>query len=126
MNNGVFAVRKFFVHPLAPLLLFSVALGALLIAYVIGGVVPSETFDILASFTWSILLALWVVADVRRRESIPCFDFGFFCYVFFPVVVPAYCFWSRGWRGFLMLVVVFSTWIVPFIIVGFVGALLYG
>ena len=67
MKNGVFAVRKFFVHPLAPLLLFSVALGALLIAYVIGGVVPSETFDILASFTWSILLALWVVADAPAR-----------------------------------------------------------
>jgi hypothetical protein len=119
-------VRKFFVHPLAPLLLFSVALTALLIAYVIGGVVPSETFDILASFVWSILLAWWVVTDARRRESIPCFDFGFFCYVFFPVIFPAYCFWSRGWRGFLLLIVVFSTWMVPYIIAGFAWAVRYG
>ena len=61
------AVRKFFFHPLAPLLLFSVALTAALIAYVIGGVVPSETFDVLASFIWSILLALWVVANAPPR-----------------------------------------------------------
>jgi hypothetical protein len=77
-------MSKLFVHPITPLLLFSLALTALMIAYVIGGAAPSEAFDIFVSWVWSILAALWVVADARRRDAIPCYDFGLFCYLFFP------------------------------------------
>jgi hypothetical protein len=119
-------MRKLLGHPLTPLLLFSVALTALMIAYVIGGAAPSEAFDIFVSWVWSILAALWVVADARRRDTIPCYDFGLFCYLFFPVVVPGYCFWSRGWRGLLMLIVILGTLMVPYIVAGVIAVVLYG
>ena len=117
---------KFVVQPLVPLLLFSVTLTVLLAAYVVRGVAPSETFEILVAWIWSLLLALWVVTDARRRRSIPCYDFGLFCYLFVLVVAPAYCFWSRGWRGILILLVMAGTWMVPYVIAGMTVAFLSG
>ena len=116
---------KTFVHPLTPLLLFAVALTGMLATYLSLGFVPSTTFEIFAAFCWSLLLAFWVVADARRRTGVPCFDFGFFCYLFLPVVIPWYCFWSRGRRGALTLVVLACLWLAPYVIASIVWAALY-
>jgi hypothetical protein len=110
--------------PIVPLLAFSVALSGLLSAYVAIGYVPSATFDIAASFVWTVLLALWIVADARRRMGIPCFDFGLYCYCFMPITVSWYCIRSRGWRGVLLLLAIAGTWIVPFLVAGLVWRLL--
>ena len=112
-------------HPLAPLLLFSVILAAVFVAYLAVGGAPSPDVQMMASFGWTLLLAMWVVADMRRRQGVPCFDFGFFCYVFLPLIVPAYCFWSRGWRGALMLGALVGLWIAPNVIAVFVWWILY-
>ncbi|MCI0332520.1 MAG: hypothetical protein L0228_04780 [Planctomycetes bacterium] len=119
-------MRYFITHPIAPLLLFSIVLAALLAAYLAVGMSPSTSFEVVASFSWSLLLAFWVVADARRRKGIPCFDFGLFCYVFLPLVVPWYCFWSRGWRGALTLVAIAGLWLAPYIIAMAVWLILYG
>jgi hypothetical protein len=118
-------VRKALVHPLTPLALFAVALTGLLTTYLALGLAPSTTFEIVATFSWSLLVAYWVVADARRRTDIPCFDFGFFCYLFLPIVVPWYCFWSRGWRGAFTLVVIACLWLAPYVIASLVWAVLY-
>jgi hypothetical protein len=78
-------MRQLAGHPIAPLVIFTIALSALLIVYIAAAVSPSGAFEFVASFSWSLLLALWVVADARRQTGIPCFDFGFFCYLFLPV-----------------------------------------
>jgi hypothetical protein len=117
---------RFLNYPLAPLLLFSVALTALLVTYLAVGLAPSPTFELVASFCWSILLALWIVGDARRRTGVPCFDFGFFCYLFLPVAVPWYCLWSRGLRGSLTLVAITLLWLVPYIVGSVVWLALYG
>ena len=117
---------RIFNHTLAPLLLFSVALTALLIAYLAVGLAPSFTFQFVGSFCWSILLALWIVADARRRMGVPCYDFGFFCYLFLPVAIPWYCFWSRGLRGLLTLVIIALIWFVPYLVASIVWLTLYG
>jgi hypothetical protein len=94
---------KYITHPLAPLLTFSLALTALLVTYLAVGLAPSPLFQLLASFWWSILLAFWIVADARRKTGVPCFDFGFFCYLFLPVAVPWYCiFVGSGHRSSLV------------------------
>jgi hypothetical protein len=111
-------VLRILVHPLAPLLLFSLTLAALLTTYLAAGYAPPATFETVAAACWSFLLALSIVADARRRTGIPCFDFGFFRYVFLPVVVPCYCFWSRGWRGGLTLVAIVGLWLAPYIAAG--------
>jgi hypothetical protein len=119
-------MRQLLFHPLGPLLLFSMTLTALLATYLAAGLTPSTEFEIVASLSWSLLLALWVVADARRRTGIPCFDFGFYCYVFLPFVVPWYCFWSRGWRGVLTLTTIAGLWLAPFIIANVVWLAMYG
>jgi len=101
------------VHPFLPLLLFSVAHAALLTTYIAAGLEPSYTFQIVASLSWTLLVALWIVADARRHPGIPCFDFGFFCYMFLPLAVPWYCIWSRSWRGLLMLITLTALWLGP-------------
>jgi hypothetical protein len=116
-------MARVFNHPLAPLLLFSVILAAVFVAYLAVGGAPDV--QMIASFGWTLLLAMWVVADMRRRQGVPCFDFGFFCYVFLPLIVPAYCFWSRGWRGALMLGALVGLWIAPNVIAVFVWWILY-
>lgn len=113
-------------HPLAPLVLFSVALAALLSTYVVVGIAPSEAFALVAGLCWWILVGLWLVADARRRSAIPCFDFGFFCYLFLPVVVPWYCLSSRGRRGILLLATIAGLWLAPYLVAGVVWAALHG
>jgi hypothetical protein len=87
---------------------------------------PSPTFQLVASFCWSLLLAFWIVADARRRNCVPCFDFGFFCYLFLPVAVPWYCFWSRGLRGAFMLITFAVLWLVPYLAATIFWVALYG
>jgi hypothetical protein len=119
-------VYQLVLHPFAPLVFFSVALTAMLATYLVGGFAPSPTFEMLSTLSWALLLALWVVADARRRKQIPCYDFGFFCYLFLPVLVPGYCFWSRGWRGVLTLVAIATLWLMPYIVATMVWIALYG
>lgn len=119
-------MRHSLAHPLAPFVLFSLALAALFSTYLMAGSAPSPTFETLASIFSSWLLALWIVADARRRHDTPCFDFGFFCYLFMPVLVIWHCFWSRGWRGALMLALIAAIWLAPYVIAGAVWQVLYG
>ena len=106
-------MRRFLVHPLSPLLLFSFISTAFYIVYLTLGRVPSEAFEVLVSFGWTLLLGLWIVSDARRSKRTPCFDFGLFCFMFLPVVVPWYCIWSRGWRGALTLLMLVCIWLAP-------------
>lgn len=119
-------MRYWLVHPLAPLLFFTVALSVLLATYFAVGLAPSTRFESVASLSWTLLLAFWMVADARRRKRTPCFDFGLFCYLFLPFVVPWYCFSSRGWRGAPMLVTLVGLWLLPYIVATAVWFVLYG
>jgi hypothetical protein len=118
--------RRLIFHPFAPLVLFSGVLALLFTTYLTLGVAPSPDFEAVVAVMWSLLFATWVLADTRRRQSLPCYDFGFFCYVFMPLVVPAYCFWSRGWRGALVLVALLAVWVTPYWIAIAVWTFMYG
>lgn len=112
-------------HPLAPLLLFAIILTGFLTTYLVAGFAPSETFEQLAGFVWGLLVLLWIVADARRRTGVPCFDFGFICYALFPLAVPWYCFSSRGWRGAMLLLMLYALWAVPHIVANIIGSAMY-
>jgi hypothetical protein len=122
----MFRIGQAVAHPFSPLLLFSVAMAALMGAYFAAGLAPSIEFERVASFSWAILLVLWVVADARRRTATPCFDFGLFCYGTLPFVVPWYCFWSRGWRGVITLAAVIGICLMPYIVANAVWLAVYG
>jgi hypothetical protein len=47
-------------------------------------------------------IALWVLADARRRHPVP-YDFGSVLYFTWPFLVPIYLFSTRSWRAFAPL-----------------------
>ncbi|QEG33307.1 hypothetical protein [Bythopirellula goksoeyrii] len=119
-------MRQLIFHPLTPLVLFSISLAVLLITYLIAGSIPSPEFEVIVTFDWGLLLALWIVADARRRTGIPCYDFGFICYLSLPFAIPWYCFWSRGWRGALTLILLVGLFASPYFVSCMVWLWLYG
>jgi hypothetical protein len=121
-----YSLRYTFLHPLTPLVAFSFVFSALISAYFVAGYTPTDRIQVLGAIIWALLLAWWIVADARRREGIPCFDFGFFCYLFLPVAVPWYCLWSRGWRGVFVLFLLATLWLAPYFIATIVWQLMYG
>jgi hypothetical protein len=58
------------------------------------------SLDALARLLYPGSIALWVLADARRRGRALPYDVGSFFYFAWPVLVPAYLFFTRGWRGF--------------------------
>jgi hypothetical protein len=126
MGEFLTDLRRLASHPLAPLLLFSVLASALFATYVFAGRAPSLTFEAVVQLGWGLLLAFWVVVDARAGHRIPCFDFGLFCYLLLPITLPWYCFWSRGWRGFLLLAALYGLGIAPYIVQSISWELLYG
>lgn len=48
-------------------------------------------------------IALWVLADARRRHRALPYDFGSFIFLAWPVLVPIYLFHTRSWRAFAPL-----------------------
>jgi hypothetical protein len=64
---------------------------------------PSAAASTILAISVALFVTYWVLADARQRHCVPCFEFGFLMAVFFPVSVIWYAFWTRGWRGVLLL-----------------------
>ena len=119
-------MRHLVVHPLTPLIAFSVVLCVLFTTYLALGLAPTDSLGMAASLCWGILFACWIVADARHRKQIPCYDFGFLCYIWLPLAVPWYCIWSRGWRGILVLIAFAGLLLAPYFVGAVVWQFLYG
>jgi hypothetical protein len=83
--------------------------------YAASGVEPSDSILFYVQLVPTMAVVLWVVQDARQRQIIAVHDLGFFMFIFWPVVVPWYCFKSRGARGWLLLVrllaLILSPWL---------------
>lgn len=103
-------------HPLAPMVTLSLAMSLALTGYLVLGATPSRGFEAITSALLAFALALWIRADAKRRRLTPCYDFGFLCYLTLPIATPWYCFWSRGWRGGLTLLLLIGLWLAPYLV----------
>src|SRR5688572_16239471 len=59
--------------------------------------------DAVSRVALGLVIALWVVADARKRGRQLCYDYDSFAYFAWPILVPFYLFQTRGWRAFLTL-----------------------
>jgi hypothetical protein len=118
-------MARLIAYSFAPLLAFAAITALVFSGYLSMGVTPSDNLQAIMAVMWSLLLPTWVLADAHRRQSLP-YDFGFFCYVFMPIIVPAYCFWSRGWRGAITLATLLAIWFTPYLVATIVWTFLYG
>jgi hypothetical protein len=92
----------FFLHPLTPLIAYSIGLS-LVQAIAHKQAYEFEGTELLVRFGWTFALLCWFEMDARGRRILPCYDFGYLCYVCLPVSLAWYCLWSRGFRGILLL-----------------------
>ena len=58
---------------------------------------------LMASLLFPGSIALWVLADARRRGYVLSYDAGGFFFFAWPVLAPIYLISTRGWRGFATL-----------------------
>ena len=57
-------------------------------------------------------MSTWVLTDARRHHRTPFFDFGLLLFATSWFGLAGYCFWSRGWRGFLPLSAFFVLFVI--------------
>jgi hypothetical protein len=90
--------------PLVEIALLAAALAVLQPAYWLATVARGQEPLGLASvlFSWSLplVVVLWIVADAKQRRCTPCFDYGFFLILLWPISLFWYCTRKSGWRGF--------------------------
>ncbi|MBW3541800.1 MAG: hypothetical protein KY476_16150 [Planctomycetes bacterium] len=112
-------------RPLVWLVVFVVLVAAFDVAYVIAGRAYSGAAVVLSSLVLAFAFICWAVADARRMRGLPCYDFGFFLTVLYPVSVLIYPFWSRGLRGLMLMPVLIILMLAPSLCVLLVWRLLY-
>jgi hypothetical protein len=79
------------------------------------GKAPSDNVVRVSSVALAFAYILWIMADAAMRRKTPCYDFGFLVAVFFPISLFWYVFWSRGWRGFLLLGALIALMLLPWL-----------
>jgi hypothetical protein len=58
---------------------------------------------VFASIFFLSSMGLWVLSDARQHNHSLPYDFSFFVFFAWPLVVPIYLFSTRGWRAFATL-----------------------
>jgi hypothetical protein len=106
-------MSQLFLHPIAPLAAYSLVATVLLCAYPLAGAADADGFF---SVVFAVMVLLWMDADARRLRRVPCFDFGLLAWITFPLSTLWYCFWSRGWRGIFVLLILLVLLLGPFIV----------
>jgi hypothetical protein len=86
---------------------------------------PEGAWSILGYCT-ALLVVYWIIADARQRRCVPCFDFGFLLGIFLPFSLIWYAFWTRGWRGFLLLLAIAASIYGPWLCVTILWILIHG
>jgi hypothetical protein len=118
----VLVMKSIFRSPLAALIVMALIGTGLRCAYAFAGLRVSSPAEYVLGLCWGVPVVIWMNHDAFRRRSRPCFDFGLFLLYAFPLSMLWYCFWSRGWRGTLLLLGLGSLLIFPLVIAGIVSA----
>jgi hypothetical protein len=77
------------------------------------------------TFALSLILALWVLADARKRGRALCYDFGSFVFFAWPLVLPAYLFQTRRWKASFTLLCFGGLWLLHLILAFGLATLLH-
>ena len=115
LKNGPFLVY----------LMSIVAIATFDIVYIVAVIPRSPASMLVSMFAGPLSLFCWIEADARHRRRTPCFDFGLFVFLSFPISLFWYGFWSRGGMGLIFAVALIGLLWVPSICEKFVWDFLY-
>ena len=82
-----------------------------------GAGLPKQA-ELAASVGLPFVVALWVMADARKRGRQLCYDYDSFVYFAWFLVVPVYLFQTRGARAFLTLMCFAGIWLIAALAAG--------
>jgi hypothetical protein len=57
---------------------------------------------VMQQYAVPVALLAWIAADAKERRRTPCFDFGLFLLMTWPLSLFWHCGRTRGWRGLAM------------------------
>ena len=63
------------------------------------GIYSSSGTATLWTIVFAILVAFWTQADAKERKIEPPYEYSFFVFLFWPVVLPYHLFKTRGIEG---------------------------
>jgi hypothetical protein len=106
-------MRRLLRSPIAALVSFALIATLIRCAYVLAHVPLSSAAESLAAVCWAWPVVIWMDYDAIRLRRRPCFDFGLFLVLTFPLSIVWYCLWSRGWRGMKLLLGLVALLFVP-------------
>lgn len=77
--------------------------------------VVSDSTDVLWTFIFAILIAVWAKKEPKQKEFDAPFDFGSFLYFAWPVVLPYYLVKTRGSEGLVVFLGFVGLYLMPFL-----------
>jgi hypothetical protein len=107
----VISTASWLLSPFARIAWTAALVAVLLVAFMASGAPPVAM--ILLSYLGPLAVMLWIVEDAHERRRTPCFDFGYFVFVTYPMSLVWYCISTRGWRGWLLVFAVLGIVYVP-------------
>lgn len=75
----------------------------------------SKRADYAWSFFFIVLVSFWVQKDSKSADFDKPFDFGFFLYLFLPILLPYYLLRTRGIEGIVTFLGFVAIHYIPFI-----------
>jgi hypothetical protein len=99
------------IAPTLVLWFFAIAFGVAAALGADAGGMPRRA-ELASSVALPLVVALWVMADARKRGRRLCHDYDSLVYFAWPVVVPVYLFQTRGTRAFLTLLCFAGIWLI--------------
>jgi len=98
------------------IIILSVFSGVLSIvtAYAVymGGTISDITVSIW-SVVFSLLVAFWTSLDAKTKQLYKPFEYSFFVFIFWPLVLPYHLIKTRGHEGFLMYAGICGLYLLP-------------
>ena len=94
--------------------------------YLTAAIEPAPVVLLFISFAPVTAVCLWLQKDARRTGVGNIQDWGFFLWLFWPVLIPWYAFKTRGIAGWRLAVALLGLAWAPMITASAVSLLLYG
>jgi hypothetical protein len=110
LNGQAPSLRQSFL----PLLALAAIFAAGLSVFAARGVAASRSTELLCSFEFQLILALWVLADRRNRGFSVPYEFDTFVFFAWPAVV-LYYYRSRERSGLLLGAGILALYIAPYL-----------
>ena len=105
-------------YTIATLLIVSVMISiGEIIANLNGGEISGRTYTIWSAI-FIVLLAMWAQKDAYESSKHYPFEYGYFVYLIWPVLIPYHLISTRGRKGFAVLAGLFGVYWAPLIVGG--------